>query len=178
MINNIKNKSQVSLEFIMIFGIAFTVILMVVGLFFEFSSSSKKTLDKQYLDKIGTQIKNEIDNIYYLGVGNRISLKVNIPSGIKNIIFLHKKSLKIPIFDYDVLQIQYTGNRNQTYLNYLSNNPENIRFKCSINCETTNNITNNISYYTEIENLNQGPKVIRIENKGNYISVDFVRDLG
>ena len=60
-----KKKSQSSLEFLMILGIALTIIIILAGVFVNYSNSAKKSLDKQQLSNIGDDLISNIEKVYF-----------------------------------------------------------------------------------------------------------------
>jgi len=55
-----KKKSQASLEFLSIFGIGFSIIVILGGLFVVYSGEAKEGLDKVQLENIGRSLMSNI----------------------------------------------------------------------------------------------------------------------
>ena len=60
-----QKKAQSSLEFLIIFGIGFIMIIALSGVFFSYSSEAKLSLDKTQLEKIGGELISNIEKIYF-----------------------------------------------------------------------------------------------------------------
>ena len=111
-------KSQSSFEFLLLFGIVFLIIISMVGIFINYSNEISRKFDKEYLDNIANEIILKVENVYYLGQDNRITLNFNFPKNIKNITFVHINNT-INNVELDILQFEvYDDNRiyNISYL--------------------------------------------------------------
>ncbi len=162
-----KKKSQSSLEFLLIFGIGFFLILLMGGVFFTFSSEAKQNLDRKQLTKISNDIMTNIENVYFLGNGNRITMDVNMPEGIENIT-IHHYNVSGDSYDY----LNFSFYLNQKFVSEIIIPKETyIKFDCS-DCSKLNE---NLSYFP-IYDINPGPKRIRFESKGDYVDVNFIRE--
>ena len=168
-----KTKSQVSLEFAIIFGISFLIIMIFVGIFFTYSEEASEQIDKKYLDRIANKIINEIENVYFLGYGNRVTLKFNFPQNIFNISIGHFTNLvNGENVSFNTLNFEVLVNKKKFNLTYLTNLPS-IKFNCTLDCNYDS--SSNISYFNDSSLYRQGPKEIRIESFGEYVSIDFIR---
>lgn len=165
---NFLKKSQSSLEFLSIFLIGFTIIIIMSGIFFNYTSEAKQSLDKSQIDKIGNDIISNIENIYFIGQGNKITMKAKFPDYIENFTIHHTNNTLGEKFDY----LNFTIQGEKIFTNQLFLTKElYIRFNCS-SCYH-NNITN-ISYYNSSD-FSGGLKVIKIESRENYVTLDFVK---
>lgn len=160
-------KSQSSLEFLTIFSLAFTIILIMSGIFFSYTDEAQQNLDKSQIDKIGNDIISNIEKIYFIGEGNKITMKANFPDNIENLTIHHTSNSLGEKFD--ILNFTIISDKTFTYQLFLTKELY-IRFNCS-NCN--HDIIKNISYYESSDFL-EGFKVIKIENLGDYVTLDFV----
>jgi len=162
-------KSQESLEYITIFGIAFIILSIVAGVFFSYVNETKQSLDKQQIDNIANEVISNIEKIYFLGKGNRLTTSANFPVGIENISIHHKKTPQGEPFDYLNISFYQDGV-------FISNIYETKETYIQFNCTLCNKIpSQNISYYNSSD-YSAGIKNIKIESKGTWINVDFVND--
>lgn len=167
-------KAQSSLEFLTIFGIGFSMILILGGIFFTYSLESKQELDKDQLDVSFSQLISTMEQIYFLGEGNRVTQKLMLPDGIKNISIIHLNASNATDELYiDYLNISVYSQVGVQYLIYMPQE-EYIRFNCSLNCSETPNVNGNWTSSYLPEASRSGPKTIRLENKGDFIAVDFI----
>jgi hypothetical protein len=167
--NSIKKKAQASLEYMSIFGIAFVLIALTGGAFFAYTSSAKTSLDQDQINKIGTELLDDIQKIYFFGDTNRRTYKTTFPQGIQNLSIHH---------------INESGN-NYFYLNFtiiadgefrdliFQTEEDYIDIRCKNCTQTFTSLNENISTY-DPGRLGQGFKNIRIEAINNSVYVDFV----
>ena len=168
-------KSQISVEYLIIFGISLTVILILVGVFFNYSDEVSKKLDEDFLETFSSNLIQNVEKIHFLGIGNKMTLKVSFPSNVINITFEETITTQNgENFITNYINITYLSTKGQNSL-IRQTNSNFIKVGCSNECITINKANKNISYYDNIEVLNGGPKQIKIENKGDFVSVDFYR---
>ena len=164
-------KSQSSLEFILTFVIGFSLILILSGLYLTYSSGNTDTLNRQQVDKIGRDIISNVEKIYFLGEGNRVTYSTNFPEDIRNLSIHHANNSNATdtiVFDY--LNITYT--LDSQHASSIFTAKENyIRFNCT-NCN--HYPSQNVSVY-EPSDFSGGTKKLRIESEGDWVSVDFVK---
>jgi hypothetical protein len=167
-------KAQSSLEFLMIFGIGFSIIMVLSGIFFGYFNAEKETLDSKHLQNIGEELIGNIDKIYFLGNGNRITLNTKFPEGIENITIYHiiDKNVSGTNISFDYLNISYIGGGKIISQIFTTSEPY-IRFNCT---RCYHNLTTNISHYNDTSDFTGGFKRIRIESKGNWVSMDFIKE--
>jgi len=177
-----KRKSQSSLEFLIIFGIGFIFIILLGAIFFNYSSDAQKSLDKKQIEKFTTEIINNVEKIYFLGSGNRVTIKTNFPDGIINFTIVHK-NVSDPNNAGQFLQFDYIDietypkvpkSLNDTIHYIFEANKEYIRFNCT-ECYQTTNVGGNWSSYFNTSDFGPGFKDIKVENLGSFISIDFYK---
>ncbi len=161
-------KSQISLEFISIFGIAILITLILGGVFFTISSSEKNKLDISQINEIGLDIISLSEQVYFRGSGNKVQYRANFPQGL------------------DGLEInQIVGTQNYSELNFIYISSEfgltNISFytsenyiklNCSYSCNY--NSTTKRGWFNSSD-YNSGNKIISIKSLGDQVLIDFVR---
>ncbi|MFW6286016.1 MAG: hypothetical protein ACOC16_02740 [Nanoarchaeota archaeon] len=170
---NSTQKSQTSLEFLLIFGISFLIILIMGGIFFSYFNTEKKTLDNQHLQKIGNEMINYVEKVYFLTQGNRLSINTRFPDGIKNITIHHfnNKSVNGNNISFDYLNITFYHS-NQLVHNIFSPKEPYIRFNCT---DCFHNPITNVSYFNDTSDFAQGQKTIRFQSQGSWVSVDIIK---
>jgi hypothetical protein len=167
-----KNKyAQSSLEFLIIFGISFAIIAIIGGLFYSYFDVEKKTLDNEQLQKIGDEMVNYVEKVYFLGDGNRLTIDTKFPKGIKNITIHHL--INHTLSDGTNASFEYLNitfyHSDQIVHNIFSPAETYIRFNCT-NC--THNSSTNISYF-DADDYAEGHKKIRFESKGDWVAINF-----
>lgn len=168
-------KNQSSLEFLIIFGISFAIILMLGGIFFSYSNGAKNTLDQKQIDKVGNEIISNIEKIYFLGNNNMITMGFKLPEGIENISILHLNISDGTTYNtYDYLNISYMSEN--LIVDSLFTTKENyIYFNCT-NCTHSVNLNGNYTSYYNSYDYTGGTKLMKIQSKGDYVTIDFVRE--
>lgn len=164
-------KGQSSLEFLMIFGIGFGIILILSGLFFSYFSEEKSSLDIKHIENIGEKIISTSEKIYFMGKDNKLTIDARFPENIQNISIIHyTKDISGTPTEFDVLNITFHRD-GETYYDstYFQTNELYIRF----NCTRCNHIpSENLSYYNE-SMFSEGNKKIEIRSMGDWVSIDF-----
>jgi len=171
----LRNRAQSSLEFLIIFGIGFLMIIVLSGVFFSYSNEAKASLDKTQIEKVGNELISNVEKIYFLGSGNRITYKASFPEGIANMSIEHRNnSNSTTDINFDYINITYYTHGNISSSLFTAN--ENyIRFNCS-RCINEPNIGGNwTSYYNDTSDFAGGAKTIKIYSMGDYVNIDFVK---
>lgn len=167
-------KGQSSLEFITIFGIAFAILISIGALFLGYFNSSKESLDADYLQKTGLEIMSNVEKIYFLGHGNRLSIDLKFPRGVRNISIHHYNNVLLPSgeignFDYlNITQVEEGMSLDHVFHPYEMY----IRFNCS-GCSHDN--VKNISWFNSTV-ASEGFRKMRFESKGDWVEISFPQD--
>lgn len=163
-------KSQASMEFLTIFGIAFLIILIMAGIFFTYTMGAKDTLDRKQIEKIGEEIMFNAEQVYFLGQGNRVTINTNFPDKITNITIMHRNTSDNTA-TVDMLNISYVMNKN-IISSIFTTSELYIRFNCTL-CYV--DPSSNTSYYNTSD-FSVGPKRIRVTSHGDWVSIDFAKE--
>jgi hypothetical protein len=168
-----ERKGQSSLEYLTIFGIGLTIIIVLTGIFYIYSGTAKQKLDQKQIESIGQELTSTIEKLYFLGEGNRVTLKTNFPEGVDNLTIHHlnnSNATDVIEFDYFNFSYQFEG---QYISSIFEARDTYIRFNCT---RCNHDLVRNVSYYNQSD-FSGGIKNIRIESKGDWVSVDFINDL-
>ncbi len=84
---NLMGRGQVSMEFLLIMGVAFVMIIPVLILFLTQSQDMQEDVSAAQIDKLANELVNAADNVYYLGAPSKKTIKAYMPSFVKNINF-------------------------------------------------------------------------------------------
>ncbi len=169
-----QKKAQSSLEFLMILGVALTIILILAGIFVSYSNGAKKNLDQQQLRNIGDEIISNSERVYFLGTGNRVTQKSNFPDGIVNFTIVHMNiSNGTGYNQFDLINITFHDSGNVENLIFYPNELY-IRLN-STKCYHTPVVNGSWSSYFNVSTFSQGPKQIRIESLGEWVSLSFTQ---
>ncbi len=166
--NSIK-KGQASMEYMAIFGIGFLLVAMIGGLFFSYTNSAKKTLDVDQVNKIGTELIDDIQKIYFFGDSNRRTYKTTFPKGIENFTIHHVNESGLV---YNYLNITLL---NDDFYNSLifQTSEDYINIECLKTCIKTSAGGDNFISSFDYQYLGQGFKNIRIEAINGSVFIDF-----
>lgn len=164
-------KAQASLEYIIIFGIGFFFVLILGGLLLFYMNSAKNTLDENQIDEIGNQIVDTIEKVYYLGPGNKFTIKANFPTGIENL-SITNVSINRSNFNGTYYYFNFTYSYEDEWRNtIISPSDESIPFTCVNNCTVVGNST-----FFEPYHFNKGVKRIKVEALSNgFVNIEFVQ---
>ena len=166
-----QKKGQASFEYLSIFGIGLALIGIVGGLFFVYTYNAKESLDFQQIDKIGSDVITNAEKIYFLGTGNRLTLKYTFPEGIENL-SIHKFNES----GYKYSYLNFTIVRDDNLVDVIFQTQEDyVDIDCVVCNKGPANQFYNYSYYN-FSDYNMGPKTIRIESIGSKVYIDFVHD--
>lgn len=82
------NTGQASLEYLLVFTMAFVIMLPMLYLFYDYSTKSSELITSADLAIIGNDIINAAESVYYMGRGSRLVLDTTFPDGLLNITIL------------------------------------------------------------------------------------------
>ncbi|MCA9496194.1 MAG: hypothetical protein KC589_04585 [Nanoarchaeota archaeon] len=172
-----KVKSQSSMEFLVIFGISFTLILLLGSLFFSYSSGAKSELDQRQIEKFAGEMITNIEKVYFLGQGNRVTMKTRFPNGIENFSIIHINSSNPSnpgsSILFDQLSVTYYF-EDQIVNNLFETRDFYIRFNCTA-CSNSANVGGNWTSYFNSSDFSGGAKQIRIESMGDWVNIYFYK---
>jgi hypothetical protein len=80
-----KTKAQAALEYLMIVGLAFVIIMPMVYMFYSYTVSTQEEVGMAKIHKIGVDIAAAAEDVYYLGEPSRSTIKVNMPEMIAGV---------------------------------------------------------------------------------------------
>jgi len=86
------NKSQSSVEYLMIIGIALFVFVPLAYVFYSYSQGTTEGIALSRITNIGNTIVNTAESVYYLGEPTRITIEESMPEGIKNLTIAYDPS--------------------------------------------------------------------------------------
>lgn len=86
-------RAQVSLEYLLVIGIAFVIIVPATYLFFNFSLESGEEIDFFNLEETGRTIVDTAETLYYTGIGSKTTLRVTIPDDLDNVSIIDQREL-------------------------------------------------------------------------------------
>lgn len=93
-------RAQASVEYLMVVGLAFVIVMPMVYMFYSYTISTQEEVGMAKIHKIGVDMANAAEGVYYLGEPSRTTISVNMPELIYNVTVLG---------DYDRLLVFYYG---------------------------------------------------------------------
>jgi len=79
------SQGQVSMEFLMIVGMALLMTFPLIIIFFQQQENLRTEIGASQLDKVASEIRDAADEVYYLGAPSKKTVTVYMPEGVKDI---------------------------------------------------------------------------------------------
>jgi len=144
-------KTQASAEYILVSAVILLIILPIISIFYSYSHESNEEIRQSQVNKIGIEIVDAAEQVYYLGESSKTSLDATMPDGVEKIEIWH----------------------NQELVFFLNDGSE-LAFKSRVNITTDQECTEQIErchYNFKKTVYSQGLKHITIESKGDYVII-------
>jgi hypothetical protein len=77
-----RHHAQASMEYLIVVGVAFLVMLPAIYFFFTFSKESGQEIATSQLDAVGREMVQTAETLLYSGPGSKTTMKVSIPEGV------------------------------------------------------------------------------------------------
>ena len=88
--------AQSALEYLMIIGLTFGIIIPTVYLFYSYSRESNIQLVDSQINSIGSNIVNTAESVYYSGEHSKTIMEFNMPENVNHISIISEREL---VFD-------------------------------------------------------------------------------
>lgn len=102
-----KNKAQVSLEFLMVMGFAFLMIIPLTIIFYQQSATIDQEITAGQVDKVASEIRDAADEVFYLGAPSKKTVTVYLSEGVQSISISGSRivfTVSSPGGDYEVVK--------------------------------------------------------------------------
>jgi len=86
MVKILSKKGQVSMEYVMLFGFTFLIILPLIIIGFLYSSESEDQIITSQINQIAKKLVDSAEEVYYYGAPARTVVDIYIPKNIKSAI--------------------------------------------------------------------------------------------
>ncbi|MEM4260437.1 MAG: hypothetical protein QXG00_04330 [Candidatus Woesearchaeota archaeon] len=83
----IRKKSQISMEYMTIAGFAFLMSFPLIIIFYNHVNDFNTDVSYTQMDRIGVEIINAADTVYYMGAPSQLSLRLYFPQNVQSITF-------------------------------------------------------------------------------------------
>lgn len=116
-------KGQGSLEYILIVALTLVVIVPAAYLFYNYSRQSSEEFKDSQLTKIGRDIVDTAQSIFYSGQGSKTELDLNIPDNVISAVIIDSKELVFNVTtNVGITEIVFFSSVNITTLSSNCNN--------------------------------------------------------
>ena len=102
-----KGRAQVSMEFLMIIGVALLMTFPLIIIFYQQSEHINTEVSASQLDKVASEIRDAADEVYYLGSPSKKTLTVYMPEKVKSIAISANRmvfTVEAPVNDYELVK--------------------------------------------------------------------------
>jgi len=141
------------MEYMIITALALFILIPIVYLFYEYSYGTSDGINYAQLNKLGNDIINNAESIYYLGQPSKAIIKGTMPESVTSIEIINDSNED----DYEIV---FTINENNE-----------ISFKSSIRIDSTNK--DGVLKTFDEEAFTKGVKSIKLESFGDYVNISI-----
>lgn len=162
-----QKKGQAAVEFLMVVGVAFTMLVPAFFLFSMYSETSNQIIIASQIDRMGKEMIANIESIYYYGKHSKTTLKVNFPKRIQDIYLnprLHYPQDTDDCMDDDKACLSEIVFETDLF----SAGGDNSHFVYFTHINVSADFTGELS---EREAVTQGLKTFTIESYGDYVNI-------
>jgi hypothetical protein len=78
-------KAQVSMEYLIIFGIAFAMTLPLIIIYAQQTGNIQADVTQMQMYKVASKISDYAEQVYYMGAPSQRTLNINFPAGVKSV---------------------------------------------------------------------------------------------
>ncbi|HYD02844.1 MAG TPA: hypothetical protein VEC16_00945 [Alphaproteobacteria bacterium] len=90
-----KSKAQVSVEYLIIIGVSFAILIPGSYFFYGYSKNSNEAAVRSQINQMGNSIITNAESIYGLGEGSLVTLELRYPRNIRDVYILSDNELVI-----------------------------------------------------------------------------------
>lgn len=87
------SSAQSSLEYLLVVALTFAIIVPTTYLFYNYSKESSQEISDAQIIKIGREIVDTSESIFYSGEGSKTVLEVNVPENVDSVIIIDGREL-------------------------------------------------------------------------------------
>lgn len=155
-----KSRAQVSMEYLIIIGLSFAVLVPGGYFFYNYSKSSNEATIRTQITQIGNSILTNAESIYGLSDGSMVTLELRYPKNVRDIYIMDDKEL--------IIKYELSSGVNEAVFfskvvlsgNFTYPRPASAPYTCTQPCENST-ITQNLPQ--------QGNHQIKFESKTKYV---------
>ena len=90
-----KSRAQVSIEYLIIIGLSFAILIPAGYFFYNYSKTSNEASIRSQITQIGTAITTNAESVYGLADGSLVTLDLRYPNNIRDVYILDNQELVI-----------------------------------------------------------------------------------
>ncbi|MGV8086576.1 MAG: hypothetical protein ACP5N1_03010 [Candidatus Woesearchaeota archaeon] len=158
-----KSKAQISVEYMIIIAVSFTILLSGGYFFYGYSKNSNDMAIRAQINKIGETIITNAESIYGLSEGSLVTIDLRYPKNIRDIYILDNNEI--------VIRYELTNGMNEAVffskIRMSGNYSYPSRAGCGSPCGD--------SSITQLNNTEQGSHQLKFESKTNYVLLSQVK---
>lgn len=159
----LKSKAQISVEYLIIIAVSFTILLSGGYVFYGYSKNSNDMTIRSQINKIGETIITNSESIYGLSEGSLVTINLRYPKNIRDIYIQDNNEL--------VIRYELTSGVNEAVffskIRISGNYSYPERSVCISPCGD--------SSITKLNNTEQGNHQLKFESKTNYVLISQVK---
>ena len=84
---------QASMEYLIVVGVAFLVMIPATYFFFSFSKESGQEISTSQLDSVGREMVETAESLLYSGSGSKTTMKLSMPEGVQHALIVDQREL-------------------------------------------------------------------------------------
>jgi len=110
-------KSQSSLEYLLVVALTFAIIVPTTYLFYSYSKESSQEISDAQITKLGRNIVDAAETIFYSGQGSKTTLDLSIPDNIESVQIVDGREIVFNVTtSFGTSEIVFFSNVNVTTL--------------------------------------------------------------
>lgn len=116
--------SQSSLEYLMVVALTFAIIIPTTFLFYHYSTESSQEIVDAQITKLGRNLVDTAESIFYSGLGSKTVLRINVPDKVASASIIDGRELVFNVTsDFGVSEMVFfsAANLTTTSTNCLNN---------------------------------------------------------
>ncbi len=158
-----QKKGQSSIEFLLIIGVAFTMLVPSMFFFSKYMDKSSEGIAGNQINQIGNELINVIETMYYYGKDAKTVYRVSFPEGVSGLKITERTTFAscspVPPGESCISELEINLSTNYGNLSYV--------FPTFVNVTDMNLL----DIYTMDELVARGKKEFNITSHGNYVNV-------
>jgi len=108
-------KGQASFEYLLIIALTFAIIVPTTYLFYNYSKESSQEITDAQVAKLGNEIVDTAESIFYSGQNSKTVLDINVPEKVESVVIIDGRELVIKVSSsFGVSEIVFFSSVNLT----------------------------------------------------------------